>query len=503
MISPGLLVGGRLLARNALLGLAAQLLPLAVAVAAIPILVDRLGLPRLGILSLAWVILGYAGALDLGIARAATKRTTELLMIGDRRSLGELASSAIAANLVIGTVVGLISWIVLPGFAGPAFRIPSHLVPEAADAFAVLSIGLPIALAVGAARGLLEGAQRFDLLTAVGAPSAALIYVLPAIGSQLDLSLAWIIALLVASRTASLIAYVSLVPRAFREMRPSAPRWTVARALLRYGGWLTISGASAPVIVYGERAIIASLLAIGGLSLYVIPYELVARVWVIPAALAATLYPAFTAMAAAQAAGIGPTLGRSVSLLIALLGPPAVVLVSFSVPVLRAWLGPDVAAEAGAPLQVFAVGAALTSLAYVPLAFLQASGRARTAAFVHITQIPLTYILTWWLTMQFGLVGAAWAWASRVAADAALLFVLVSRASPDVAHALPAIIRSLGVLAIGVAAGFLSSSIEPLAVRAVAAAVTVTLMLALHWRIGLDVADRELLASWVRRVGSG
>ena len=99
-------ITGRLLAKNTLLSLVAQITPLIVAIVAIPILLDRLGLVRLGILSLVWVLLGYAGLLDLGIARALTQRTSRLLARREEDGVAKVATSAIAANFGLGIVGG-------------------------------------------------------------------------------------------------------------------------------------------------------------------------------------------------------------------------------------------------------------------------------------------------------------------------------------------------------------------------------------------------------------
>jgi len=66
-------ITGRLLTRNWGLNLAGQILPLGVAVAAMPYVIHGLGAERFGILSIAWTLLGFCGLLDLGLGRATTK----------------------------------------------------------------------------------------------------------------------------------------------------------------------------------------------------------------------------------------------------------------------------------------------------------------------------------------------------------------------------------------------------------------------------------------------
>jgi O-antigen/teichoic acid export membrane protein len=74
---------GVLLARNTVLNVLGQVVPVAVAVAAIPYVVGGLGVSRFGVLTLAWAALGYFGVMDLGLGRAATKFIAEALGRGE------------------------------------------------------------------------------------------------------------------------------------------------------------------------------------------------------------------------------------------------------------------------------------------------------------------------------------------------------------------------------------------------------------------------------------
>ena len=66
------LTQGKLLARNTILNVLGYGLPMLVAIFAIPLLVKGLGTERFGILTLAWVIIGYLSLFDLGLGRALT-----------------------------------------------------------------------------------------------------------------------------------------------------------------------------------------------------------------------------------------------------------------------------------------------------------------------------------------------------------------------------------------------------------------------------------------------
>ena len=64
---------GRVLARNAVINLFGQGLPLAIGVVTAPAVIRGLGADRYGVLAMALVVLGYFGLFDLGLGRAATR----------------------------------------------------------------------------------------------------------------------------------------------------------------------------------------------------------------------------------------------------------------------------------------------------------------------------------------------------------------------------------------------------------------------------------------------
>src|SRR5437879_8907557 len=80
------------LERNLVWNLIGQVLPLSVAVLAIPVLVRGLGVADYGLLVLAWAFIGYSSIFDLGLGRALTQLIA--------RNFGHLSSEEEEAELV-------------------------------------------------------------------------------------------------------------------------------------------------------------------------------------------------------------------------------------------------------------------------------------------------------------------------------------------------------------------------------------------------------------------
>ena len=115
--TPAALTSGRLLARNAVWNLVTQCVPMAVAIVTIPVLIAGIGTDRFGVLTLAWIILGYFSLFDLGLGRALTKLVAEKLGLGRSSGIPPLVGTALGLMMALGLVgalfVGLISpWLV-------------------------------------------------------------------------------------------------------------------------------------------------------------------------------------------------------------------------------------------------------------------------------------------------------------------------------------------------------------------------------------------------------
>lgn len=94
----GQMISGQLLTRNWALNLLGWVVPLSVALFAIPYVVRGLGAERFGVLSIASALLGYFGIFDLGLGRATTKFVAELLARREPESFPKLCGLRFGCN---------------------------------------------------------------------------------------------------------------------------------------------------------------------------------------------------------------------------------------------------------------------------------------------------------------------------------------------------------------------------------------------------------------------
>lgn len=416
-------IRGSLLARNTLLNLIGQAVPLLVGVVTIPFIIRGLGTERFGLLSLAWMVLGYFAVFDLGLGRATTKFVAEALGKSDEDQVPQIVWTAVTFQAVLGVVGALVLFGITPLLVERILNIPSELVGEAKATLHLLAFSVPVVLVSGSFRGVLAASQRFDLVNAVKIPTSALTFLLPLVGILLGFKLPGIVALVLVVRIGALTVFVLVNLRLAPSLKSYAGSLSFFPRLFAFGGWVTISSIVSPILVYLERFLIGALLSMGAVAYYSAPYEAVTRLWIIPGSLTMTLFPAFSTLEGIQnRQKLGMLFARSIKYILLLLGPIVLVIGLFAKEILQIWLGADFAMQSMAVLWILALGVLVNSLAYIPFALLQGGGRPDLPAKFHLFELPIYVGIAWFLVSQWGIIGGAVAWTIRVALDALLLF---------------------------------------------------------------------------------
>src|ERR1700704_5591128 len=103
-----------LLTRNWILNLLGWVVPLSVALVAVPYIVKGLGPERFGVLSLASALLGYFGIFDLGLGRATTKIVAESLARRDLDRLPRVVWTSLWSQALFGACGTAITIALIP-----------------------------------------------------------------------------------------------------------------------------------------------------------------------------------------------------------------------------------------------------------------------------------------------------------------------------------------------------------------------------------------------------
>ena len=480
------------LARNTLLNFGGQIIPVAAGVVAIPLLTRGLGTSRFGVLTLAWMSVGYFSLFDLGLGRALTKLVAERISAEEQAEIPTLAWTALALMFVFGMIGSVVGIAVTPWLTHRVLRIPVELQGESTHAFWLLALSLPIVITGTGLRGLLEAMHRFDWVNAIRVPSGVFTFVGPLLVLPFSNSLVPIVAVLVAARVAAWIAHLVFCARAIPGLfRPIGIDAAMVLLLLRFGGWMTVTNIVGPVMVYMDRLLIGATVSAAAVAYYAAPYEVITKMWLVPGALLGVLFPAFSAGLRTDPDWVRRTFTRSVELLLLILFPMALVGVVFAEEGLRLWLGPEFAAHGATVAKWLAVGVLVNSLALVPFTLIQGGGRPDLTAKVHLAELAPYLVGLWWFTTRYGIVGAAIIWTIRAIADAVILFALVRGFLPRGSHAVRRCLVPAGCAMIALGLGVVPWNVA-------SKAAYVALMLAGTGVLGWRTLPAGFLSSWAR-----
>jgi len=401
-----------------------------VAVVAIPILVRGIGVPRFGILSLAWIVIGYFSLFDLGMGRALTKLVADKLGTDQEHSIPPLAWT----SLLLLVFMGFLGGVVLALFSPWLVRVLSISITlrmETLHAFYLLAVSIPVVTVTSGLRGILEAHQRFGILNAIRIPMSAFSFLGPLLVLPFSNHLVPIIGVLLLGRLgggfAHLLACLYAMPALHRGF---ALKRSLLVPVLSFGGWMTVSNLVSPVMVYLDRFLIGALLSVSAVTYYTAPFDMVSRLSVIPGAIVGVLFPAFALSFSQDPTRTGLLLSRGVKYIFLSVFPIILVIVTLAPEGLRLWLGSDFAGNSSSVLRWLAAGTFVNCLAQVPFAMVQGVGRPDITAKLHLLELPLYLLILWSLVHSYGIAGAAIAWAVRVTLDAILLFVCAHRLLP-------------------------------------------------------------------------
>ncbi|MQA92151.1 MAG: oligosaccharide flippase family protein [Gemmatimonas sp.] len=416
------------LAKNTLLNMAGAAAPMAAAVVAIPILVSGLGAVRFGVLAMAWGIVGYFGVLDLGLGRAVTQMVAERIGTEREPEIPTLVWTALLLTLAFGWAGAAL--LVAP--AGYLVRelldMPPELHREAAWAVVLLGLSLPLVTSMAGLRGVLEATHQFGALNAIRLPMGLWAYLGPVLILPFSRSLIPVVAALLVGRFIGWVAHlaVCLYTVPFFSKRITIDRKAV-RPLLLFGGWMTISNLASSVMIYFDRFLIGAVVSVAAVTYYVTPYEVAWRLTMIPSSLLFVLFPIFAATALRDRSEAAELFDRGARIVYLIMFPITLLLVVFAGDLLGLWLGPEFARNSTVVLRWLALGSFFLSVGMTAATALQGAGLPKATGLVNLVEIPIYVVGLYWLVSQYGIVGAAIAWAVRAGVDAVALCWLVRR----------------------------------------------------------------------------
>jgi O-antigen/teichoic acid export membrane protein len=413
--------GHRGLARATMFNLSGLMVPVLVQLVTVPLYIKMIGTDRYGVMALVWLLLGYFGFFDLGFGRAIASRIAGL-NAGSVAARAAVFWTGTLLSVLAGVAGGLLLYAISFRLFGNVFAVPPYLRAETIAALPCIALALPVVTGISALAGALQGREEFGVMNFSQMTGSILYQIFPLLAAiTISAHLSCLVLAALAGRLVTAVMLFVFCMKRIPAGRPVIARGEI-RPLLAFGGWVTLSGLVSPLLTVFDRFVVGALTGMTAVTAYTIPYNLVMRIAALPTSLQNALFPRFAMVEEAPARALQQ---QATVLIACLMTPPLLIGVLAMKAFLTLWIGPRLAATAAPVGQILILGLWPNMLAFIPFGYLQSRGRPDLPAKFHVGELVFYAPALYFLTLRYGLAGAAWAWDARTLADAVLLFAAV------------------------------------------------------------------------------
>jgi O-antigen/teichoic acid export membrane protein len=414
-----------------LLGLGA---PLIIAAIAIPKLIEMIGLERFGLLALSWGLIGFSGMFDLGIGRAATQYIAHLRGSHELEKVPSVVKTAERLSFYSGLVGMILLTVGVLCGAQTYIKYSIELSAEVTLAAYLLAVAIPIQSMSAMFRGVNEAFENFKEINLVRIGLGATNFIGPLFVSFFTSNLAAIVFTLLVSRMIAFFFFRKFAKSCLINQLPTdllalnvrvAP--AIAKKLLSFGGWFTVSCVVGPILLQAERYFIGVLVSATAVSTFSIPYEVVIQCLIIVGAISSVAFPSFSALAQSNPEEVEALFRvwfwRVAVIMLTVCG----ILILLLPIILPWWIGSILPIQSVFIGQILCVGIFFNSLGTMYFMLLHVKGRADITAKLHLLELPIYLAGLYYVVDIFGVVGAAFMWTGRMMLDLLLIWVCYAR----------------------------------------------------------------------------
>lgn len=395
---------------NFIINLIGALLPIPVMILTVPVYIDYVGDARYGVISLIWVMIGYLGFLELGLAPATINALARLDHSAQRERARVIVTSfTINASM---TFFGAFLLYLLGSYiVGGVVQVPTEIEGEVKAAMPWIALLLPLVILNGAGIDAIEARENFALANVLQVSGAIFAQILPlAFAVFVSPDLGTVIPGAVLARVLLMAAIFIAINRIEGPIRITDFDMERAKKLLSYGGWVTVSSVLTPILGSLDQLMVGRFFGVAAVTYYAVPLNLISRSQILPGAISRAIFPRLASSEAEEAKALSARVLIVTALLYGGICASVILLMD---PLLTLWLGEAFADRAGLAATILVISIWCNSMIFAPYWLIHSQHRPDLIAKLHLGMLlPFTGVLIL-LTMEFGIVGAAIAAALR------------------------------------------------------------------------------------------
>ena len=353
-----------MLASNIAAGLLGSAWTAVLGFAVVPIYLNLLGLEAYGLIGFFATLQAVFQLLDMGIAPTLNRE------VARRSAHGRIGDAALLLRTLAwiywttALLIGVAVWLASPFIAEHWLRSRQLSPALVQDAVALLGVVIALRWPNGIYLGVLLGAQRVQLSSAVTAATATVtsggaVLILTFVSPTLEAFFGWQIC-------AALAGTLAMQRAAWRALGGPpklglAPSLAVLRPIWRFSASMGALGVLALVFTQIDKILLSRLLDLGDFGRYMVAAAVAGGLYVFVTPFFNAVYPRLSVLVArGDAAGLESSYRLATVVLASILFPVAALLALYSVDVIELWTrNADLARATGPVVSLLAIGSAL------------------------------------------------------------------------------------------------------------------------------------------------
>lgn len=469
-----------------------------------PIQVHFLGVEAFGFVGLITILQVLLGSLDLGISATVTKVVSSDHS-HQRSASAHAVNTASTVYWIIAFLIAALLWL-NSGKVAAFWLSRTKLDPATVTlGIQIIAVYLGLRWPVAFYTGVISGLQRMDVLNMIKAG----VHTLRLVGGVVVLFFVPdLVAFLVWFAISSAVELVVYAAITYRLLPTLAiwPRFSLAsfRDIWKYSVAMNLIALTALVLSQSDRLAVTKLLSLEALGYYSIAYNASIVISLVQSAINSASFPAFShSFSSGQHADLLSRYEKASQLMGLVVALPCFALVFFGHEILHLWINVRVADEAALTMAWLAAGFFFNAVASNAYMAAVACGQPHLPLKVNLVALVLYLPALYWLVNQYGISGAAAAYAGL---NAYYIFTLLPLVQARVMHQgfgvwlranlLPFLFA--GVVAFG-SAKILALAVQPGLQTAAVAGLGVALYVAIAWFL-LSSALRTDFANLLKRL---
>ncbi len=408
-----------------MLNIIGKMLPLLVAIISTPKIIDYYGDSNFGLLALYWGVLGYFGICDFGVGKATNKIFSEAIQTGEQRTQKVIFNSMIVVLIIISFVVIGVCYIIIYCAVNADLKVGEISIRMINDQLNILVLIVPIIVLSNGIIAILEAKSKFGYTNLIIAPSNAIVFVAPLISLHWPDQLFGALLIIVSVKIIALVILYTIAKGTLvKEMNGPFVKLDCIKNILRIGKWVSVSNVVSPLMYFLDRYIIGVFISPIAVAYYTAPFTIISRILIIPLGFARVVFPFFARYSVTNQNKSIDAVKKLYQTNFGILLVFALIVLVFGENILSVWLNEEYAIQGTIPFKILSVGVLFNGLAYIPFNYLQANGKAKKTAIMHLIELPTYVILLFHMVSLYGIDGAAFTWSFRSFIDSILMHMM-------------------------------------------------------------------------------